>query len=212
MSGRMWTETEDNFMKEYYPSESNSVICERLGRSLRSVYSRAMILDLKKTPEFIRKQWQMLAVNLKDNGRCHRFSKGHIPANKGKKMPANVYDKVRKTMFRKGNVPANHKPVGYERINVDGYVEVKVAEPNEFRLKHRIVWEKNFGAIPLGYNVQFRDKNRQNLNPDNLYLISRSEQMKKENSMYARYPKELQQVIRIKGALQRQINKFKKDE
>lgn len=212
MSGRIWTETEDDFLREHYPSGSNSVICEKLGRSLRSVYSRAKILGLKKTLEFMQAQWQMLAVNLQDNGKCHRFPKGHVPANKGKKMPEDVYEKARKTMFRKGNVPANHKPVGYERINVDGYVEVKVAEPNKFRLKHRIVWEENFGTIPSGYNVQFRDKNQQNLNPDNLYLISRSEQLKKENSMYARYPKELQRAIQIKGALQRQINKFKKDE
>ena len=30
--------------------------------------------------------------------------------------------------------------------------------------------------------------------------------------MYARYPEELQRVIRIKGALHRQINQFRKDE
>ncbi len=127
-------------------------------------------------------------------------------------MSREVYKKVQHTFFRKGHVPANHKPVGYERINRDRYVEVKVAEPNKFRQKHRVVWEKYFGPIPAGYNVQFRDKNRQNLNPDNLYLINRSEQLKKENSMYARYPKELQRIIKVKGALQRQINKFKKDE
>ena len=212
MSGKQWTNTEDDFMRKHYPSESNPVICEKLGRSLRSVYSRAKILGLKKTAEFMQEQWQMLAENLQNNGKRYRFPKGNIPANKGKKMPANVYEKARKTMFRKGNIPANHKPIGYERINVDGYVEVKVAEPNKFRLKHRIVWEENFGTIPPGYNVQFRDKNRQNLQPDNLYLISRSDQLKKENSMYARYPKELQRAIQIKGALQRQINKFKKNE
>ena len=212
MSGKQWTNTEDDFMRKHYPSESNPVICEKLGRSLRSVYSRAKILGLKKTAEFMQEQWQILAVNLQNNGKRYRFPKGNIPANKGKKMPANVYEKARKTMFRKGNIPANHKPIGYERINADGYIEVKVAEPNKFRLKHRVVWEENFGIIPPGYNVQFRDKNRQNLTPDNLYLISRSEQLKKENSMYARYPEELQRVIRIKGALQRQINKFRKDE
>lgn len=137
---------------------------------------------------------------------------GHTPGNKGKKMSGEVYEKVRHTFFQKGHIPANHKPVGYERISRDGYVEVKVAEPNKFRLKHRVVWEEHFGPIPAGYNIQFRDKNRQNLDLDNLYLISRSEQLKKENSMYARYPLELQQVIKVKGALQRQINKFKKDE
>lgn len=212
MSGRIWIETEDDFMRKYYSHESNCVICEKLKRSSRSIYSRANLLGLKKTPEFMQKQWQMLAVGLQNNGKRYRFSKGNVPANKGKKMPEKVYEKVSRTMFRKGNVPANHKPVGYERINTDGYVEVKVAEPNKFRLKHRIVWEENFGTIPPGYNVQFRDKNRQNLNPANLYLISRSEQLKKENSMYARYPKELQRAIQIKGALQRQINKRKNHE
>ena len=29
-------------------------------------------------------------------------------------------------MFKKGNVPANHRPIGSERITVDGFVEIKV--------------------------------------------------------------------------------------
>lgn len=212
MSGKIWTKTEDDFLQENYPTGSNILIAEKLHRSLQSIYSRANGLGLKKTPEFMHGQWQMLSKNLQEAGKVFRFPKGNIPVNKGKKMPPNIYNKVRKTMFRKGNTPANHKPVGYERVTRDGYVEVKVAEPNKFRLKHRIVWEENFGTIPPGHNVQFRDKNRQNLNPDNLYLISRSEQLRKENSMNARYPKELQLAIQIKGALQRQINKIKNHE
>ena len=41
MFGKQWTNTEDDFMRKHYPSESNPAICEKLGRSLRSVYSRA---------------------------------------------------------------------------------------------------------------------------------------------------------------------------
>ena len=44
MFGKQWTNTEDDFMRKHYSSESNSAICEKLGRSLRSVYSRAKIL------------------------------------------------------------------------------------------------------------------------------------------------------------------------
>ena len=40
MFGKQWTNTEDDFMRKHYSSESNSAICEKLGRSLRSVYSR----------------------------------------------------------------------------------------------------------------------------------------------------------------------------
>ena len=58
-----------------------------------------------------------------------RFEKGHVPANKGKKMPAAVYEKSKHTMFRKGHQPNNHREVGSERINVEGYAEIKVAEP-----------------------------------------------------------------------------------
>ena len=45
-------------------------------------------------------------------------------------------------MFAKGNVPPNHRPVGSERISKDGYIEVKVAEPNKWRLKQRVVYEE----------------------------------------------------------------------
>ena len=113
--------------------------------------------------------------------------------------------------FKKGHIPANHKPVGYERITKDGYVEVKTAEPNVFELKHRLVWVEWNGPIPSGCNIQFRDGNRQNCSIDNLYIISRSEQMRNENSYHARYPEEVKKLIQLKGALHRQINKASKN-
>lgn len=109
-------------------------------------------------------------------------------------------------MFKKGNVPHNHREVGSERINVDGYIEVKVAEPGKWMVKHRIIWEQHNGPIPPGYNVQFKNHNPLDCRIDNLYLISKSEQMRTENSLIARYPKELQDVIRLKGAVNRQIH------
>lgn len=210
--GRVWTPAEDEFLRANYPICSTSFISESLGRSIVGIYGRVAILGIKKEPEYLRNQNQILCKKLLETGKVHRFLPGHTPKNKGKKMSREVYERMRHTFFQKGNIPVNHKPIGYERINRDGYVEVKVAEPNKFRMKHRVVWEEHFGAIPPGHNVQFRDRNRQNLNPENLYLISRSEQLKKENSMYALYPKELQRAIKAKGALQRQINKLKKDE
>ena len=118
--------------------------------------------------------------------------------------------KTKSTRFKKGHIPKNHKPVGYERITRDGYIEVKTAEPNVFELKHRLVWIEHNGEIPPGYNIQFKDGNRQNVSIENLYMISRSEQLKKENSLYARYPEDVQYLIKLKGALNRQINKATK--
>lgn len=212
MRGREWTSEEDDFMRAHYPRESSDEVARKLRRSVIAVYGRAGILGLKKTEEYHDATQKRLAMQLAESGKKHRFLKGHIPANKGYEMPEHVYERAKATMFKKGHIPVNHKPVGYERITRDGYVEVKVSEPNKFVLKHRLIWEQANGSIPEGYNVQFRDGNRQNCSLENLYLISRSEQLKNENSMYARYPKEVQLAIQAKGALQRQINKFKKNE
>ena len=103
-----------------------------------------------------------------------KFEKGHIPANKGKKMPAAVYEKSKRTMFRKGHQPNNHREVGSERINVEGYVEIKVAEPNRWQLKHRVVYE-NYHNVKLKSTdvVIFLDGNKQNFDIENLALIDR---------------------------------------
>jgi hypothetical protein len=42
---------------------------------------------------------------------------------------------------------------------------------------------------------------------ENLYLISKADQMAKENSSYAKYPKELQEIIHLKGVVNRAIHK-----
>lgn len=108
-----------------------------------------------------------------NSGLTGQFEKGHTPANKGTKglMKAN------RTSFRKGNIPSNHKEVGYERINVDGYIEVKIKEPNVFKLKHRVIYEQHYGKIPKGYKVIFADGNKLNVDPNNLILVSNSEEL-----------------------------------
>ena len=67
----------------------------------------------------------------------------------------------------------NWKPVGSERVNVDGYVEIKVKEPRTWRLKHQIIWEQQHGPRPKGHAIIFADGDRLNLSPDNLLLVSR---------------------------------------
>lgn len=107
------------------------------------------------------------------NGVVCRFPKGHIPANKGKKMSAAAYSLAAPTMFKKGHIPANHKPVGSERIDKkQGYHLIKTAEPNVWRLKHVILWEKYNGQVPKGYKVVFANQDRDDIRIDNLILVS----------------------------------------
>ena len=100
-----------------------------------------------------------------------RFKKGQAPANKGKKMSQYQYELCKATMFKKGHTPQNFKPVGSERVNIDGYVEIKVAYPSVWKLKHRVVYEKAFGKIPAGYAIIFLDQNKLNVSLDNLAIV-----------------------------------------
>ena len=70
------------------------------------------------------------------------FKKGHVPANKGIKLEKDgeLYNKMRHTFFQKGNKPHNTKFDGHERLNVEGYVEVRIAE-RKYVFKHRLLWE-----------------------------------------------------------------------
>lgn len=104
-----------------------------------------------------------------------QFKKGQVSPTKGKKMPEEVYEKAKHTMFRKGHIPHNHKEVGSERINVDGYVEIKVAEPNKWVFKSRYLYEQHHNVkLTRSDVIVFLDGNKLNLDIDNLFLISRA--------------------------------------
>lgn len=202
---RVWSPDKRQKLIALYPDRTNLEIALILGSTESAVASMAFKLKLRKSAKF-----------LFEHSSKGFFPKGHQPMNKGRKqteyMSGAQIEKTKATQFKKGHIPKNHKPVGYERVNRDGYIEVKTAEPNVFEQKHRLIWIEHNGEIPPGYNIQFKDGNRQNVCIENLYIISRSEQMKKENSMYARYPEDVQYLIKLKGALSRQINKATKNE
>ena len=105
------------------------------------------------------------------NGRDTRFLPGQTPPNKGRKCPG----AGRETWFPKGFTPWNYYPVGSERINWEGYVDIKIAAPSKWRAKHLVVWESVNGPLPPGHAVIFADSNKRNFDLDNLLLLSRRE-------------------------------------
>lgn len=204
-NARVWIPQRIEMLRELYSGHTNREIAKTIGVTENAVSGMAFKLKLKKSKEF---KWEHASKSF--------FRKGHTPMNKGRKqeeyMSAGQIEKIKTTQFKKGHIPVNHKPVGHERITKNGYIEVKTAEPNVFKQKHRLVWEKHYGKIPRGYNIQFRDGDKRNVNIDNLYMISRAQQMKTQNSMYARYPEDVQYLMKLKGALNRQINKIERKE
>lgn len=104
-----------------------------------------------------------------NTGRSGRFEKGHVPVNKGKK---GINYGGKETQFKKGHKPYNCMPIGSERVNTEGYINIKIAEPSRWRQKHHIIWEEHNGKIPAGYRVIFGDGNKLNCSIDNLILVS----------------------------------------
>lgn len=132
------------------------------------------------TAQITRMRYQLGAVSgLKPRPpNSGQFKKGQAPPNKGKKqtdyMAPESIERCRVTQFKPGHAPTNHREVGSTRVNVDGYIEIKVAEPRTWRLLHRVVWEKANGPIEPGMIVIFLDGNPLNCELDNLALVSKS--------------------------------------
>lgn len=108
-----------------------------------------------------------------NSGLTGRFSKGHTPANKGKK--GYCAPGCEKSWFQSGHIPINHQPVGSERVDRDGYTMIKTAEPNVWQLKHKLIWENTNGKVPTGHIVIFLDGDKRNFDIANLALISQAE-------------------------------------
>lgn len=111
--------------------------------------------------------------NKLSSGLTGQFEKGSVPFNKGTKGLTSA----NKTSFKKGQMPHNHRPIGSERIDKDGYTLVKISDHKDWhkrwRHKHKVVWEQANGrAIPKGYKILFGDGNRQNFDLDNLILVT----------------------------------------
>ncbi len=64
--------------------------------------------------------------------------------------------------------------IGAER-EFYGYIKVKVGQPNTWKYKGVIEWEKHHGEVPKGYNIIYLDGNRKNANIENLACVSNAE-------------------------------------
>jgi HNH endonuclease len=112
-------------------------------------------------------------------GRDGRIQKGNVPANKGKKMPFNANSA--RTQFKKGGRTGRanqvYKPVGTERITVDGYIERKIHEglpmQSRWRAVHLLNWEAKHGPIPKGQCLKCKSGDKGNTDPSNWELIPR---------------------------------------
>jgi hypothetical protein len=200
---KYWTKSEINEIGKLYANNYTIDIAKKFNVDVRKIYYIANLKGFKKSVEFLKIEMARQAERIKVAGSKYRYKPGSISHNKGKKMPSDIYQKCSKTMFKKGTTPHNTKFDGYERTTVDGYVEVRIKQ-GIFKLKHRLVYEAAYGAIPKNMYVIFKDKNKLNFDIDNLELVSRKEHMIR-NSIQ-RFSKELKEIMFINSKLKRKIN------
>lgn len=67
-----------------------------------------------------------------------------------------------------------YRPCGSKRLDKDGYVIIKVADPCTWRRAHFVEWEKHHKPIDIRKDMLlFLDGNRQNYHISNLYKLPR---------------------------------------
>lgn len=201
---RPWTPQDEFILRQMYPTATNEEVAAVLGRSVASIKCQAAKLRLRKSAAFRART---------------QFKPGHVTWNKGTRYVAGGRSAL--TRFKRGEVRGRAaevlKPVGFERISKDGYLERKVNNDMPFHRRwkgvHRIVWEETYGPIPHGYVVAFKPgrftTDAAGITPDALELVSQVENMRR-NSLWTQYPRELAELVQLRGTLQRQINNREK--
>jgi len=206
-----WTPGKVAALVEIYPHIPTDWIAQVFGFPIKAVYAKAAALGLKKTEAFLASELAGRIRTGRNIGADGRFKKGAAPWNKGTSYIAG--GRSAETRFkpghRGGKATELYKPIGTERISKDGYLERKINDDfplqKRWRAVHLLVWEEANGPLPPGHAIAFKDGNKENRALANLECITRAELMRR-NTIH-NYPKEIAQLVQLRGAITRQINK-----
>ncbi len=160
---KLYPEKVREFIAEHYVGVGHQGMADLLNKAFGTTYTK--------------EQMKAYYARFKlDSGLKGYFPKGHEPANKGRKGIS--YPGMLATQFKKGNKPANWVPIGTERVNSNGYVDIKVTDGKKqknWRGKHILIWEAANGPVPRGHVVIFGDGDKKNVKLENLILVSRKQ-------------------------------------
>jgi hypothetical protein len=206
----VWTQKDLDILINLYPNAQSLEVAKILKCSVSRVYNKAFSLGLKKSEKYLNSPLSGRLTAKDTRGFPTRFSKGHAPANKGKKwdefMSSEGAENSLKTTFQNGHLPHNTKADGQISIRNDEgrqYKYIRISK-GKWTPLHIYLWEKENGTVPAGMIVVFKDKNSMNCDLSNLEIITREENMSRNT--FHRYPPELKLAIRKLNQLKNQIN------
>lgn len=211
--GPIWTHEKIALLRKLYPVSLTADLELVFGRNVASIYGKAASLGIKKSAEF-NESARARKLN-GTHGVEFRFQPGNPAWNKGKHYQPG--GRCAETQFKKGHLSGRARqlvqPIGALRVTKDGYLERKInnSMPLQRRWKavHRILWEETHGPIPAGFVVRFKPGMKtarlEEVTLDRLEILSQAENMRR-NSYHTNYPKEIAQLIQLRGAVKRKIN------
>jgi HNH endonuclease len=200
-----WTAGRLDLLRSRYANTPTRDIADLLGCSMQVVYTQAKLRGLKKSPEFLASAYSGRASTAAPiaGSVSTQFTPGQVSWNKGKKLPGHGNPK---TFFKKGDPAINAQQVGALRINTMGDIDIKLAlGKDKWYSLVRYTWELTHGPIPPLMCIGVRDHDRHNTQPENLMLLTRAENI--AHNLLRRYPKELRNVMALRGRLNNQITK-----
>lgn len=210
---KAWSEVDVQLLREKYHNSLTSDLAIVFKRPMHQVHAKARKLGLAKDPAFVAKVARERTSAPDHPSHRHRFPKGHEPANKGTRRPGYAPGNMALTQFKKGIKPHSYAPIGSTRINSDGYLDRKISDtgypPDDWKGVHRLVWIQAHGPIPPGHRVAFKPGRRTtveaDITVDALELVTPAEMMRR-NTLH-NLPKELKEVVQLRGRVVRAINK-----
>lgn len=178
------TQEELDFIKENYYNHSIKELTVLLNKKFKKnrnystikTYARAKLKLTKKNQNldrihnYLKENVSKMSIrqiteNVNNLFNCN-YSQDSIK-NIAYKLNLRFYNKI-------GHLTKDKKPIGHEIITTNGFIIIKVAEPNKYRLKQRVVWEQYYKQeIPKDKMIIFADGDRTNCDINNLLLVDK---------------------------------------
>jgi hypothetical protein len=213
MNGNPFTDEQKDVVKKLYPHRPTKEIAELIQRSEASVYRYANSNGIYKTAEYLASDASGRLNVFCENGKSFRFTKGHVPSNKGQKMPNEMYKKLKPTMFKKGQAPHNTaKENGVISTRKDSkgtsYQFIRISLGNWVPLHQHIWYEANGRYNTSTHCLWFINGNSLDVRLDNLELITRNENVRRNQNKILNLPPELQQTHKLIKKLKTKLKNY----
>lgn len=207
---RNWTEAEREMIRTEFSDMTSDTLAAKLNRTVASVNQQAALMGVKKSAAHLSSDLGGRFSKCQVLGYEHRFKKGQLPINKGKKqtdyMTPEAIERTQKTRFQKGSDNGKQLPIGTITIlnGKNGKVKIIILGNGIRAHLNRYTWSQANGEIPKGMIIVHKDKDPMNCDLENLEMISKAENMRRNSVL--NLPPEIKEATYDIGKLTRKIN------